>query len=145
MSRSSVLSLFGLLLIAAGCGSSPPKDKPEVAPVSGKLMQKGAPVADALVEFIPTTGAPSTARSNDQGEFELVYSDGTKGAKIGAHNVKVTVGGIVTGEQGGGGEAASKTAKPPTPPTLYVIPMPVTVSPGPNTIDIPVPDKGQPG
>ena len=142
--RSLLLSL-GLALLGAGCGpASTPKDKPALAPVKGKLLQDGKPLADAYVEFLPDSGAPSTGRSDASGEFTLTYTDGSEGAKVGPHKVKVTVGGIVS-PTGGGGEPTPKTARPPAPPVLYVLPDPVTVAPGPNSLDLTVPLKGQPG
>jgi len=130
--------------MAAGCGGSAARpDKPELAPVTGKLVQNGMPLADAYVEFTPDAGATSTGRSDAQGNFALTYADGTQGAKVGGHKVKVTVGGMVAATADAG--PTPKSAKPPTPPTLYVIPMPVNVAAGPNTLELTVPAKGQPG
>jgi hypothetical protein len=146
MRRRLMFGLAGLSLIAAGCGSAAAPDKPELATVTGKLVQKGAPLADAYVEFVHERGAPSTGRSDAEGKFALTYTDGSAGATIGTHKVKVTVGGMVFADAGGGSsEPAAKPPKPPTPPVLYVLPEPVKVSAGPNALDLTVPEKGQPG
>lgn len=124
-----------------GCSGGEPKDKPPLAPVHGKLVQKGVPLANAMVEFMPDSGAPSTATSDVQGAFELMYRDGSQGAKIGAHKVKVTVGGIIPAPM----DPNAPPPPPPKPPLLYVIPEPVQVKEGENTLEITVPEKGQPG
>lgn len=142
MSRRSLL--LGICLLAAGCGGAAARpDKPELAPVTGKLVQNGKPLADAFVEFTPEAGATSTGRSDAEGNFQLTYADGTAGAKVGGHKVRVTVGGMLATTADAG--PTPKTAKPPTPPTLYVIPDAVKVAAGPNTLELTVPAKGQPG
>ncbi len=136
--------LLGIFLLSAGCGGSATRpDKPELAPVTGKLVQNGMPLADAFVEFTPDAGATSTGRSDAQGNFELTYSDGSRGAKIGSHKVRITVGGVTPG--GGGADPTPKATKPPAPPTLYIIPMPTNVAAGANNLELTVPSKGQPG
>lgn len=146
MRRGLMLCLAGLSFIAVGCGGTASTSKVPLAPVTGKLVQKGAPLADAYVEFIPDSGVPSTGRSDAEGKFALVYTDGSPGAQVGSHKVKVTVGGMVAGEAGGGpSEPGARPPKPPAPPVLYVLPAPVTVSPGENALDLNVPEKGQPG
>jgi hypothetical protein len=86
-----------LLLLAgawAGC-SSAPEDAPTVAPVTGKVTRKGAPLAKAKVTYnlVVKEGQPassSMALTNDAGEYELVYSREANGATIGKHKVSIT-------------------------------------------------------
>lgn len=139
--RGLQVLLAAVVACSVGCGGGEPKDKPPLAPVHGKLVQKGAPLANAMVEFMPESGAPSTATSDGQGAFELTYRDGSKGAKIGPHKVKVTVGGIIPAPM----DPNAPPPAPPKPPTLYLIPEPVQVKEGENTLEITVPEKGQPG
>lgn len=144
--RGLQVLLAAVVACSAGCGGGEPKDKPTLAPVHGKLVQKGAPLANAMVEFMPDSGAPSTGTSDAQGAFELTYGDGTKGAKIGAHKVKVTVGGIIAAPMAPmDGSSTPMVTAPSAPPTLYLIPDPVQVKEGDNTLEITVPEKGRPG
>ncbi len=124
-----------------GCGGGA-TDRPAVAPVSGRLVKNGTPVADARIEFTPDKGASSTATTGPDGNFELIYVDGSRGAKIGTHQVRVTIG----GEPMAAADGDSKPSKkPPMPATLYVIPTPQTVSEGKNTLELTLPAKGQQG
>lgn len=79
-------------MLLLGCGGSA-SDRPQVAPVSGRLVKDGKSVAEARIEFTPDKGAASSATTDSDGNFELVYVDGTRGAKIGLHQVRVTIGG----------------------------------------------------
>jgi len=88
MTRPSVrATAFAALvcLLLAGCGGS------GVVPVSGTLSYKGKPVTNAYINFVPEGGGrPSTAETDENGRFTLVYDLQTKGAKVGKHRVFVT-------------------------------------------------------
>ena len=89
--------------------------------MTGTLTKAGKPVADAQVEFYPTTaGAASYGRTDEQGNFVLRYSTGKPGAAVDKHKVTV-IGGRVEGERGetasapvesAGAEAAEGTLAP---------------------------------
>lgn len=82
-------SLFVLASVAlAGCGSS---SDVQLAPVKGRVLSSGQPISGALVEFIPNTGRPSFARTEEDGSFELKHGPGLDGVVPGMHRVSVTV------------------------------------------------------
>jgi len=48
------------------------------------------PLPNVWVMFNPTTGGrTSMARTNEEGEYELLYLKGAKGANIGSHDVVI--------------------------------------------------------
>ncbi|MBB02707.1 MAG: hypothetical protein CMJ47_08680 [Planctomyces sp.] len=100
------------LALMAGCGRAPATDAPDLLPVAGKVVSNGQPLADAIVEFTPEAGgATSTSVTDSEGYFELVYSDGRKGAVSGQHRVRVTEPLASTGE--GAQTEMTISAKPP--------------------------------
>ncbi len=91
---SRILLTCVLVLCAAGCGGS---DLPELGTVYGKVTLGGQPVSEAIVNFLPVTpGRPSTAETDADGYFELVYLPDVEGAVVGEH--VVTIERIVTTE-----------------------------------------------
>ncbi len=81
-----VLCVLGL---AVGC-SGAPNDMPDVAAVSGKVLFDGEPLTDARITFQPESGRPSTATTNENGEYVLLYNVDVPGAKIGKHKVQIS-------------------------------------------------------
>ncbi|HIK91272.1 MAG TPA: carboxypeptidase regulatory-like domain-containing protein [Planctomycetes bacterium] len=75
-----------LLLVITGCGAS----GPEIASVEGKVTMDGQPLANAAVVFVPENGRPSGARTNAQGEYELTFTEGRRGATPGKYKVRIT-------------------------------------------------------
>jgi hypothetical protein len=82
-------------LLVAGCGGDPYK----VAPVSGKIMLNGKPLAKASVTFSPVAvggniepGPSSTGKTDAEGRFTLtlIGKDGS-GAVVGKHKVRVAM------------------------------------------------------
>jgi len=91
-----------LLLIAAvciGCGPS----GPELGEVTGKVTLDGEPVHRATIIFQPVAegGSPSIAETQEDGSYELYYTD-RPGALIGEHEVMITTGRQISTEEGGG-------------------------------------------
>lgn len=59
-----------------------------------------------VLMYVPSEGegAPSGANTNANGEYHLIYSDGTPGATLGKHTVLITI-----------PEPTGKESKPTTP------------------------------
>ncbi len=82
--------LVGLVLVVAGCGGS------KVAPVSGRVLLDGKPLAGASVNFLPDTkekepGPGSVGKTDADGKFTLQLQTGSgNGAIIGKHRVRIT-------------------------------------------------------
>ncbi len=80
--RASVFALAVCFLLI-GCQGS------NVVPVSGTLTYKGNPVTNAIINFVPETGRPSSAATDENGRFTMLYDPQTKGAQVGKHRVFV--------------------------------------------------------
>ena len=76
-----------LLTAVAGCGGSGVK----LGKVTGKVTLAGAPLADALVTFNPTSGgSPSAGRTAADGTYRLNFSRKIDGAIVGEHTVTIS-------------------------------------------------------
>lgn len=85
--KRTLLLLVGAVCFA-GCGKS---DLPELGEVSGVVTLDGAPLADAIITFTPSgAGRPSTARTDEDGHYELLYLADAPGALVGSHTVTIT-------------------------------------------------------
>lgn len=114
MRRAIALGLLSALVAATGCGG------PKIVPVSGVVKINGEPYPNAVVTFQPMgdgknddVGARgSSAETDEQGRFTLIYDGDKPGAVVGKHRVRIfsKVGtGIPDTE--GDPEAAAKLAK----------------------------------
>lgn len=76
---------------AGGCAKSPYS----IAPVSGAVSLDGQPLAGGVVSFQPmavkgvVAGPGSTGRLDPEGRFRLSTIDGTPGAVVGEHIVRI--------------------------------------------------------
>jgi hypothetical protein len=52
----------------------------------------GEPLPNASVVFIPESGRPAGARTDERGHYVLTFSEGRKGAMLGKHKVQVWTG-----------------------------------------------------
>ncbi|UUO04499.1 carboxypeptidase regulatory-like domain-containing protein [Blastopirellula sp. J2-11] len=78
------ISLCSLLLSAIGCNFN----SSEYGHVVGVIKINGAPVEDAVVIFSPVAGGRSAmAITKADGSYELNYTPGVKGAKLGENRV----------------------------------------------------------
>ena len=83
------LAVLGVLLLA-GCSRG---DRPSLGLVSGTVTLDGKPLAGARVIFEPVEGGrASTASTDNEGRYELIYIRTDKGAKVGPHNVRIFAG-----------------------------------------------------
>ena len=87
--RAACLALVGLVLAlpAAGCGRA----KPATAPVTGRVLMDGKPVAAAAVMFEPVGGGvPARGSTRDDGGFTLSTFARDDGAIVGRHRVSIS-------------------------------------------------------
>lgn len=82
-----IFCLSALSLVSFGCGSQ--GDRPELGRVQGTVTLDGRPLPGVIVRFFPDTGRPSTAATDSQGHYDLVYTHGVHGAKVGPHTVSL--------------------------------------------------------
>ncbi|MDQ3332196.1 MAG: carboxypeptidase-like regulatory domain-containing protein [Planctomycetota bacterium] len=75
-----------LVSLTLGCGP----DGPEIATVEGTVTLGGEPLAEAMVLFQPSNGRPSAGRTDAEGHYELIYSQGREGALPGEHTVAIS-------------------------------------------------------
>lgn len=81
------LAALVLALPAAGCG----KAKPATAPVTGRVLLDGKPVADAAVMFEPVDGGvPARGSTRGDGGFTLSTFARDDGALVGRHRVSIS-------------------------------------------------------
>jgi hypothetical protein len=99
----------------AGCGGS---DLPELGEVSGVVTLDGEPLPNAIVEFQPSAeGRPSSAETDEEGRYELLYLIDAPGALLGEHTVRVRP--IITEEMDNyDPEEPDSGEPPPTYPTM---------------------------
>jgi len=85
-----------LALFVTGCGG----DGPERATVTGRITLHGEPLEGADVEFQPEEGSPSYGLTDDDGEYDLMYTRDKRGAMLGEHTVRITTSTTGTDAQG---------------------------------------------
>lgn len=78
---------FMISLTACGGGGS---DAPPLGQVTGKITLDGAPLTDASVTFLPENVRASSATTDSEGNYELIYIRDEKGAAIGKHKVVIS-------------------------------------------------------
>ncbi len=137
-SRAIFPTILTLIIIVTlpGCGGGgPAADQPELAPVTGIVTMDGAPLPKAAVRFQPTSGRASSATTDSEGRYELVYLRGEMGAIKGKHVVRIST---ADDENDPMGDQGSETvpAKYNKKSTLEA-----TVEDGPNTIDFKLTSK----
>lgn len=99
MVSGSKLVACGLFIVAAvGCGG-PPADLPDIGAVSGVVTLDGQPLENARVMFTPDHSRPSGAMTDANGRYELVFNEKIKGAAVGKHKVRITLGSAMEPEK----------------------------------------------
>ncbi len=86
----SIAFLFAVLVaLAGGCSS---EKVPGLGQVTGTVTLDGKPVPDASVMFAAAKPGESSSvgKTDANGNYELYYSRGHKGATIGEHEVYIT-------------------------------------------------------
>jgi hypothetical protein len=121
--RGAVL-LLAALLLPAGCGS-----RSDLATVTGKITLDGEPLPKAFVVFAPTAqGTSSRGKTDESGQYEMMFSDREKGAWIGENLVRINTGDV------GGGDAPGPKDRVPTDYNEQTT-LTVDVKPGKNVFD----------
>ena len=105
MVRSLGLCLISLFVVTQGIGCGGSSDRPPIGEVSGTITLDGKPLVRALVEFAPEGGRVSYGTTDDNGYYELKYTNEVDGAMIGMHTVR-----IATSTAGDIGEGDDKKA-----------------------------------
>jgi hypothetical protein len=112
MRQTRYWTICGIVTLAmlAGCGRS----GPELAPVGGRVTLDGQPIYGAQLRFQPEgSGSPSYGSTDREGQFELAYKRGQKGALIGWHTVHIEMNREVVGPTG------ETTKRPKSLPARY--------------------------
>ncbi|EAQ80727.1 hypothetical protein DSM3645_11941 [Blastopirellula marina DSM 3645] len=74
-------------MLLLGCG---PRGDKEIVEVEGTITLDGQPLPGATVLFVPGKSRPSGGRTDENGHYELHYTDRQKGARIGLNRVQIT-------------------------------------------------------
>lgn len=98
LSGSKFVACGLLIVAAAGCGG-PPADLPELGTVSGVVTLDGKPLPNARVMFTPDHSRPSGAMTDANGRYELIFNEKLKGAAVGKHTVRISLGAYDKPEQ----------------------------------------------
>ncbi len=77
------------LLFQLGCGGGG-GERPDLGYVEGTVTMDGTPLANVVLTFQPDHARPAYGRTDDQGWYELVYTEGNPGATIGPHSVRIS-------------------------------------------------------
>jgi len=87
--------IFVSLLAALGCGS-----KPKLVQVEGIVKQKGKPMPEIMVEFLPDSkdGTRSIGKTDENGRFVLATDEDEPGVMLGRHRVIVRDLGVFGGK-----------------------------------------------
>ncbi len=147
--RGAVRLSLGIVLALAGCSRSTSYTQNES--VEGTVTLDGAPVANAVVQFVPDIDpkvqAPSSSGYTDEkGHFKLTCENTKPGAVVGKHNVVV-----FPGRSGGGADdeeaKAAPRAKAAPVPNVYSLasttPLKVEVTADKHTYDLTLTKRGQ--
>lgn len=116
MRRRTATAAVALALLAGlGCGGGP-----KYVPVSGVVLVDGKPYGNAVVSFQPigttenpTPGRGSSAYTDEQGRFVLRCDDGTNGAVVGKHQLRIMTRGNEVVQLADGGGSVDGTTPPP--------------------------------
>ncbi len=127
-----------LLCILSGC-SGKSNDLPDLAEVTGQVTLDGNPLPDAIIDFYPQgaqekkQSRASTAATDEEGKYSLMYNNNTAGAILGDHMVRIS-------KTEGGAEVAGPEMLPKKYNENTTLKATVTKD-GPNTINFELKSK----
>lgn len=78
-----------LLLSLVPTGGCNWGDRPDLGQVKGTILVDGKPASDVTVSFTQIGFRASRGLTDEQGNYELVYIKGVKGAVLGEHRVEL--------------------------------------------------------
>lgn len=113
----SLTSTVGLLILAAGCSTSPQIDyaKAGLVDVSGTVTMDGEPLSEALVHFETDDGRISYGRTDVTGHYELRFDSDMQGVIPGEKTVRISTS-ASTGDEA---ERGTSVARIETVPVRY--------------------------
>src|SRR5207245_6444399 len=79
--RFALMLLFPVL--AAGCGGE------RLVKVTGTATRHGKPLPNLVINFTPEKGLRSYALTDQDGKFNMIYTNGQEGVVLGTHKVWV--------------------------------------------------------
>jgi len=79
-----ILFFSGLVLVTTGCSRG---DLPDLGEVQGTVTLDGKPLAGVNVQFFPSEGRPAAGTTGSDGRYELMYTHGVSGTKVGPATV----------------------------------------------------------
>lgn len=85
VTRFPKVGLILLVLALAGCDGN----DTQMAPVRGRVTLDGQPLPDTSIVFQAPGMAPSGGYTDKNGDYELIYKRGVKGAPIGLNQVTI--------------------------------------------------------
>ncbi|HWL06900.1 MAG TPA: hypothetical protein VNQ76_00645 [Planctomicrobium sp.] len=131
--QMGLLAVLGLLW---GCGSSS-GDTPALGTVTGTVTVDGKPFESLAVNFTPVEGGrPSFGITDSNGQYKLVYSTTSFGAKTGKHLVTIA---YHSGADPNDPKAEMSASEGNLPKGYSSIEKEAEVKPGKNVIDLAYP------
>ena len=79
-----VVLLAVIVFFTRGCGGP---IRPEMGYVSGKITMDGVPVENVIVVMKPDNGRMAMSKTDDRGFYDIEYTQGEKGTKVGPTTV----------------------------------------------------------
>jgi hypothetical protein len=74
-------------LFTMGCGGDP--NAPKLGKVAGVVTLDGEPASGLSVIFESENGRVASGRTDEAGRYQLNFSDGSRGAEVGANKVRI--------------------------------------------------------
>jgi hypothetical protein len=139
MSTKYLLMIAGCLMMVPCLGCGP--GGPELGAVEGTVIMDNEPLPNASVVFIPENGRPAGARTDEEGHYELNFTEGRQGAMLGPAKVLITT----VRDPGTDEEGNPIPGSPETVPKRYntQTELTFTVKEGHNTADFKLSSEGE--
>ena len=84
-----LITSVAFCLTLSGCGGAE-NDQPDLGLVKGVVTLEGQPLSGASISFLPDSGRTASARTDANGNYELIYIRDTPGCKLGQNKVIIT-------------------------------------------------------